>query len=277
MARTVTEIRNVLLAQKELHPELNVLNSSSSVSVWRLVLDVVAYAIWTMEKLWDVFKSDVDNTISTLKPHSTKWYAQKAKLFQYGFDLANESDSYNNAGVEDALIAESKIITYAAVVEQTRGLRIKVARDSGSDLDALTDAQLDAFIFYMQQVKDAGVKLNITSSVADSLKLTLTVKYNPLVLNSLGQRIDGTSPTPILSAIQYFLKNLPFNGRFSIQKMVDAIQQVDGVEDLNVDNCQARYGVLPYANINISYLPDSGYLRALSENVTINYIPTDEL
>lgn len=235
--------------------------SWSATNIDRCVIYAVAVAAYILDGFFDLFKADVNETISLLKPHTLRWYAEKAKQFQYGFNLFGDTDTYNNTGVTEDDVLASKVVDYAAVVETQRGLRIKVAKDNGIDLEALTTPELDAFKFYMDRVKDAGVKLNITSAAADDLKSAITIIYNPLIINSQGQRIDGNSTTPVQSAINTFLKNLPFNGIFSVQKFVDAIQAVEGVTDLQITQISARYGTIPFANINVSYTPDSGYLR----------------
>lgn len=273
MARSIDDIMNVMLTEKAAHTELDGMNSTSSTALWRLIFYVCAVAIWTLEKLYDLFKLEVDDTISKLKPHSERWYAEKAKLFRYGQALIPNEDYYDDTGLTETDIAARQIIAYAAVKEQTRGLRVKVAKNAGADLGPLADDELDAFIFYMKKVKDAGVKLNITTSVADSLKLTLRVVYNPLVLTPTGSRIDGSSTTPVQDAIKDYLKNLPFNGVFSLQKLQDVVQGVEGVNDLNLDSASAQYGSLPFTSINISYLPDAGYLRFNSDaDLVITFI-----
>jgi len=241
----------------------------------RLVIYACAYCAWVIDTLFDLFKADVNEIIASMKPHSLRWYAEKAKSFQYGYNLPDDSDKYDNTGIDETLILNSKIVAYAAVVEQLRGLRIKVAKLTGNDLGPLSNAELAAFLVYMQQIKDAGVKLNITSTIADNLKADITIVYNPLVLTNAGSRIDGNNGAPVQSAISNFLKNLPFNGVFSIQKLVDAIQLVEGVEDLRINNITARYGELPFTSINIDYVPDSGYLRILAGDLTLNFIPIE--
>lgn len=249
------------------------LTSTSAVSVWRLIIYIVAAAIWTRDKLDDIFRSEIDDTIAALKPHSLQWYAGKAKDFEYGYNLVSEADYYDNTGLTDDVIAASKIISYAAVVEQTRGVRIKVAKTVGADLGALSVDELNSFSAYMTQIKDAGVKLSITSGPADSLLLAIRIRYNPLVINSTGARIDGTTATPVADAIKAHLKNLPFNGVFSVQKLVDAIQAVEGVNDLNIDQVQTKYGALAFTSVDISVIPDAGYLRIDDVNLTITYTP----
>lgn len=244
----------------------------STVNLDRCFIYAIAVIAWTIDNLFDRFKADVNEIISSQKLHSLRWYAGKAKEFQHGYNLVDEADYYNNAGIDPSLIEASKIIDYVAVVEDIRGLRIKVATDNGHDLIPLAPAQLEAFKFYMKEVTDAGVKRSVTTAVADSLKLSLRIIFNPLVLNSVGQRIDGTSSTPIPDAINLYLKNLPFNGVLSLQKLIDVIQAIEGVEDLNLDSAAAKYGALSFANINISYLPDAGYLRIASGDLTLTYI-----
>ena len=244
----------------------------STVNLDRCFIYAIAVITWTIDCLFDRFKADVNEIISGQKLHSLRWYAAKAKQFQYGYNLVSEADYYDNTGIDTTLIDASKIINYAAVVEDVRGLRIKVATTTGNDLVPLSQAQLNAFKFYMKEVTDAGVKRTVTTAVADSLKLGLRIVFNPLVLNSAGSRIDGTSATPVQDAIYLHLKNLPFNGVLSLQKLVDIIQAVEGVEDLNLDSAAARYGALSFANINISYLPDAGYLRIANGDLSLTFI-----
>jgi hypothetical protein len=253
------------------------LTSTSRVAVWRLLARVVATAIWTLETLYDLFREEVQNTIAQLKPHSLLWYSNKAKAFQYGFNLPPDSDVYNNTNVDEQAVADSQIVRFAAVVEQDRGLRLKIAKEVAGDLAPLTPAEMEAFAEYMRRIKDAGVRLNITSTPADSLILSLTIFYNPLILNNQGQRLDGTNNTPVQQAIQDYLRNLPFNGVFLLQDLTDVLQRVEGVRTVYISNAQARYGSLPYQSFAIRYQPDSGYLRFVQPNhLTVLFLPTTD-
>ncbi|RTL47464.1 MAG: nucleotidyltransferase [Sphingobacteriales bacterium] len=278
MARSIAEIKNSLVTQVQQDPTLGpLLTSSSKVAIWNLWCFVVAVCQWTIENLQDLFKSDVNTIISMLKPHTSKWYAQKVLDFQFGFNLPADSDVYDNTGVDDATIAASKVVAYVAVVEADKFLRIKVAGTNGTDLVPLTNAQLTALIAYLQLIKDAGVKLLVTTGVADGLKISADIYYNALVLNQNGNRLDGTSSTPVQDAANQYLKNLPFNGVFTLQNLANVWEQVDGVTIVNIKQASAQYGSLPYTNFAVYYLPDSGYLRFLNPNdLQLNFIPYSE-
>lgn len=272
MARTITEIHNELMAKVAADAVLTtVLTSTSATAIYRLFLYIVAFAAWAEETVFDLLKVEINETIAAMKPHSLRWYAEMAKKFQYGFDLVDEADYYDNTGIDDDVIAASKIVSYAAVVEQTRGIRIKVAKTIGEDLGPLAVPELAAFTQYVKEIKDAGVKALITTAEADNLRLDLKIVYDPLVLDGTGARLDGANNEPIKTAIKAHLKNLPFNGVFSVQKLVDAIQAVDGVNDLQMQSVQSKYGLLPFTSIAITRVPDAGYLRIADDDLTITY------
>lgn len=280
MARTIQVIFDEMKAEAiSLATDANsdeliaMFNNTSKVAIWRLIFYAVSFSIFVVESIFDLFKLEVDDTIKQLKPHSPFWYANKAKAFQYGWPLIAESDLYDNTALTQSAIDAMKIVSNAAVVEQERGIRIKVAKTDGDDLAALAAGELTAFTSYMERVKDAGIKLLITSGPPDDLKAAIRVFYDPLVLTGDGSRIDGTDSTPVQTALKNFLKNLPFNGLFVPQMAVDAMQKVEGVVIVKDDQWLARYGLLDFTAIDVEYIPDAGYLRIIDANLTITFTP----
>lgn len=55
---------------------LSDLNNPSRVAIWRLWLWLVAVASWTVEKLSDLHKSEVNSIVSSKMPHTLRWYAE---------------------------------------------------------------------------------------------------------------------------------------------------------------------------------------------------------
>lgn len=266
MARTVAEIQAQIIAAKDADPVLAGLNSTSRVAIWRLWTFVVATCQWTVEKLFDQLRIDIDETIASMKPHSLRWYAGKVRAFRYGQNLIAESDLYSDEGLTEDEIADSLVVAQSAVVEQERGIRIKVARLVSDELAALTGDQMVALDDYIEKVKDAGVKILLSTGPPDELKLDMFIKFNALVLNSDGQRTDGNNNTPVQGAINTYLKNLPFNGILELDKLVDVVQGVEGVEAAYVVQATARYGSLPFASfVDYKYTPDAGYLRIMDD------------
>lgn len=274
MARSIDTIFNELLVAKAAKAELSGLTSTSAVSVWRLLLYVVAVGIWTMEKLFDLHLAEVRGIIASQKRGTVQWYAEMAKLFQFGDALVSDQDYYNNTGLSDATIAAKKVVAFAAATESGSSVRIKVARLNAGDLAPLTAPQLAAFQTYMARIKYAGVFLSFVNSAADALRLELKVYYDPLVIDADGRRIDGRNDTPVQSEIDdYLINKIAFDSYFIPTALVDALQAVDGVKLPVITDSKARYGMLPFADTGDRYLPDSGYLRIAPEDLTITFIP----
>ncbi len=257
MARTISQIQQSIIDTKNAQPVLNDLSSTSNVSVWMLWTYVVAVCQWVLEKLFDAHREEVSQLLAKQKPHTLQWYVSKVKEFQYGVALPAGSDTYLSISSDPAIA----IISYAAAVELTNMIRIKVASGTVGSLAPITTAQLTATTAYMQQIKDAGVRIQLTSGNADNLKLTLKIYYDPLVLDATGARLDGTSVSPVKDAINLFLASLPFNGVFIVNKLIGALQQIDGVVIGHVISALANYASLPYTSIGIEYTPDAGYMK----------------
>jgi hypothetical protein len=279
MARTIAEIQNEIIAAKEADPTLGpALTSTSRVAIWLLWTYVVAVCQWTLESLYDAHKAEVAAIIATQKPHSAQWYAEMAKKFQLGDTLPADSDVYNPVSTDEDVL----VVKHAATVENTNWLRIKVANEVGGvlvplDADALPgdEVELPALRAYMQRVKDAGVRLVITSAVGDDLRLELEIHYDPLVLNAMGERIDGTAATPVKDAVNRYLRNLSFNGEFIVNRLIDEMELTEGVRIATVVSASANYAAVPYIPIPVKYVADAGYL-VLDETyfeANITYIP----
>lgn len=244
-------------------------NTFSKVSIESLLLYIVAVAIWTLEKLFNTHTTEVTDYIATMKPHSLRWYVEKAKAFMYGVPLIDGTDRHDTTGMTDEQIAEAQIVTFAACTEANATLYLKVAKAGPAPL---TTDEKAAFEAYLHEIKDAGVRIDVISEHGDYLKLDMVIYYDPLLINANGEsKADGTKV--VEAAIKDYIENIPFNGEFRKNELEDAIQAVDGVvmvefvaayhSETGTDDTYEE--VVPYCK------PASGYFKfdnADLENVT---------
>ena len=277
MARTIQEIQTLILQAKAQEPALSELNSTSKVAIWRLWVYIIAVAIWSLEKLFDQHRADIDKRLAELKPHTARWYRSKALAFQYGFDLLPDSDKFNNQGHTEEAIEASKIVKYSAVIESKNEGRliVKIAGEQGEQLQPITDAQKQAFEAYLSEIKDAGVRLSVVNYQPDVLHLQMKIIYAPLVLDSNGQSILHATK-PVETAIKDYLKRLPFNGELVLAHLIDALQQAEGVKIPHLVLAQSKnitsgggYGA--FETIEISKIPTAGYFTIDNFN-DISYV-----
>lgn len=264
MARSIQEIQELILQGKAQEPALESLNSTSKTAIWRLWVYIIAVAIWSLEKLFDLHRADIDQRLAELKPGTAKWYHSKALAFQYGFDLLPDSDKFNNIGHSQEQIENSKVIKYCAVTDAPTESRIviKIATEQNEELTPVTAHQQEAFSRYINEIKYAGVYVTILNNAPDILKLSIRIVRNPLILDESGRNVTSGKHT-VKEVIKDYLKKLPFNGELSLQALTDVIQQVEGVKDVSIDNAQTKWieGSIwgDFQEINIRQIPQSGY------------------
>lgn len=257
MARSIAQIQAAIVAAKNADSTLSGLSSSSLTAIWLLWTYIVATCQWTLENLFDEHKSEVTGIIAMQKPHTIQWYVSKAKAFQYGVSLPADSDVY---AVVPPVDLTTLVVQFAAAVELVGLVRIKVAKLLASVLGPLAAGELSAFTTYMGRIKDAGVRLQCTSDVPDTFQPTMTIYYDPLVLNAAGARLDGTAANPVQDAVNNFLASLPFNGIFILNNFIAAMQGVPGVIIADEVAVQAFYGSVAPVVIAAKYIPDAGYM-----------------
>lgn len=290
MARSLNEIQDSILTAKSQAASLATLEvltdnekntlvnltSTSKVAIWRLWVFIVSVGIWTLEQLFDIHKTEINDLIALNKIHNFDWYIDEAKAFQFGFSLNNFGE-YDNTGVDENLLIASKIVKQVAIEQLASKLQIKIAKeDSTGELMPLTQTETASFSQYMERRKDAGTHLIILSRVADDLKVNYDIFYDSQVLDLNGQRHDGTDDTPVQSKIQQFTRELEFNGELILTKLTDFLQTIEGVSIPVLKSAEAKYAANPYTPIDERYVPDSGYFKFDEANSTLTFIDVNE-
>lgn len=285
---TISEIKNTICEAYISDPEIIAkygLDESktfseqfSVVSLENILFYAVAVGIWVSVVLFDQHKTDMETILSQQLVHRTSWYAYKAKLFQFGFELNGDTENYNNSGATEAQITAARVVKYSAAITASDKsiLFLKIATDNNGKRQPLPENQLTAFTKYINRVADAGVRIRIINDQADDIRLRLDIYYNPLVLDNSGARLDGTSDTPVQDVIRAYLNNLPFNGTYINMRLVDEIQNIDGVEIIELKSAASRYGVYTeFTEINAREIAHSGYYEVSDENLIINFISNE--
>lgn len=227
---------------------------------------VFARVIYTFELLLDSRDSDVEAMIAVSEPQTAAWWQKKALAWQEGYAVAYDaSTGVFKYSVEDA---DSRIIKFAAVVDQLP-VTIKLAAADGNGLPtSLSEDQLLMVSTYLHKIKVPGVGIAVVSEQADTLLISSsTIHFDAQVdLITLKDNIEA--------AINNYLRNLPFNGELSKDDLERHIQQVAGVLEVEMV-VQAWAGTDQPTTVNLTYIPLAGYF-VLDQNSAIyddsNYV-----
>jgi hypothetical protein len=279
MARSINEIKKVItdsfmanetvINKYNIEPNDTFESRFSRISIENVLFYAVSFCVYTLEILFDLFKTEVDAKIENIVPHRTRWYAYKSLNFMKDMILQPDSDEYNTAGMDENAIAAAKVIKHAVAIESDDAsiLTLKIAGGSDSQrapVDADTEAQ---FAAYIAEIKDAGVRIVIVNAEPDMLNCQVDIYYDPILL-------AGDVENACQSAIKNYIENLPFNGEYSNMKLVDTLQAVAGVKIVEFKSATyTNANTSIAALINAKVIPYAGYFNA--NNITLNMIVYD--
>lgn len=281
MARTIQEIKKtmtdafmadpVIREQYGLAEGNTFAGSFSSVSLESILFFIVAACCHVMECLFDRHREDVDDKISRAVVASVPWYYKIARQFQYGdalvFDDATSQFRYSS-------VDESKrLVRYVAVRDRGTSIQILVSTDKDGTPEPLSNDVLTAFKQYMNRVKIAGIVLNVRSLPADKIQVRATVQVDPIVISTTGTR-NSDGSRPVETAVNNYLRNITYGGTFNKTKLVDAIQGVEGVLDVTLNECLYKAASdVDYRTVGgNNYTAVGGSFTAVGLQNSINYV-----
>lgn len=251
----------------------------SEASIERIMFYDVAASMHVNFQTFDQHSVDVNSILSEKRAHTPNWYASMSKLFQYGHNLVEDTDTYDNSGLTDDQINNSRIVKFAAAVPGINKsiLYIKVATGTGDAKKSLNESQLTAFRAYIAQIQDAGVRIEIINAPADEMYIEMDVYFNPLILDKAGKRLDGSNDTPVQEVIKRYVHNLLFNGLYTNAKLADVVQTVYGVEFPELKKAASRFGAYTdFKEIDAKEKAHAGYYTVKDENLRLRFLAYDE-
>lgn len=231
MARSIAQIQAEMDAEQALQTGLSGLNSPSQTAIYTLWKYIISSAIWAHEKLWDLFKVELETIVDNAPVGTDSWVQAQALKFQYSatdpqvVSLVNFVPSYSVVDTDLQIITRCSVKTLP-----NRIVSIKVAKsDPPSELTA---TELSSFKGYLDDISFAGVQYNAVSLTSDKLYLDAEIFYN-------GQYSTVISDN-VIAAVNDYLANIPFDGYVRVSALYDAIQNVAGVTDVIINDMAIR-------------------------------------
>lgn len=279
MARTLQEIKGAIttdwLNNEAVKQRYQIDDSKtfdeqfSPVSIENIFFYIVAVAIWTLEVLFDLHKSEVETELQNKMPTTVHWYKNKVLRFQYpNRNLIPDTDKYDNTGLTPEQIADLEIVKYCAVTDALSELRIKVAKGEAGNRIQLAPDEETALNYYLSEICPAGIRWVIINRQADKFKGEITVYYNPLLLNP--------DLNPVENAVKEYISNLDFNGALTTTHLTDQIQNIEGVVLVDINSALVQRADNPEEALGVQKIAESGYwIVENNEDLKVNYIVYD--
>lgn len=278
MARTISQIKQIMIDEKNSQSALSGLTSTSQTAIWNLWFFIVASCIAIFEQLQDLFKQDLETIATNAIPNTAPWTRDKTLKFQYNSTISQVAELNTTTWVVDYPIVNTTycILTRCAVItDANNNVTIKVAKDSPPTL--LTTPELNSLTDYVTTWQSVGLTYNVVSRTSDKMEVSANVYYDA----QYAPTIQGD----VIAAIENYMANLPFNGVVSNQAIVDAIQAVLGVKNVKLNrvllrrDSQSYGGGITLYNLSsgidsVSYQTYAGYVE---EETTATHTFADTL
>lgn len=271
MSKTTAQILSEIIAFKEANSNLSGLTSTSLYSKWRNLYATASAEISIFEQLYDQFLLDLEYQKLTTPVYTQSWWNdQMLNYFQYSTDpdkgvlKINDQFQYFYTTEDDA----TKIIKFSATKQSdnSRQTTIKVAKDDGTGVpEVLTLAEISAAKSFVDRKKGAGLLISVVSFPSDKIKLNVDIYFD-------GQYVLDDVKNDCIEAIKGYFATLEFDGDIRLQKIVDAIQSVQGVEDLEVKSTSGLQDGGTYQAFTRKFITKSGYAQLDEVNSLLNLI-----
>jgi hypothetical protein len=246
----------------------------SDASVESVLIYIFATAVASLENIFDYFRRDVSRIVENERYGRKGWYEAKARAFQLGYNLPDDSDIYS---VIDE--AEGVRIVKAAWCGDGTAIGyvdLKVANIANDEFVKLDSDEVISFTTYINRIKPAGVFINVIAEDADELAYKIDIYYNPLLMKMDGELINGGGKS-VEKAIDTYLQSLDFNGEFITMKFVDFIQQAEGVAIVEVKGVWQKRVGYNWGTIDARHIPVSGFFTTKTQDakdkIEITYKP----
>jgi hypothetical protein len=264
MARSIKEIKSIM---DEAYKEAFSLTDSqiSNAGVWRLISGVVALAAYSVEAIFDMFKSDVDALVTNNTYGIIYWWSVKMQEFQYGYPLLEKDGKLYYSTVDES----AKVIKYISPITVDGVLQLKIATEVAGELAIINDVDIRAAIdSYVEAIKPAGVMTQVVSNNADELRFFITMPFD-------GKLNKTTFESAVKTAIKQYLKSISFtDGRFRINAFRTALLNVPGMQDVFIEKIETK---MPSSeewvsiSLNDNYLSVSGYFKHIENESVLTF------
>lgn len=232
MSRTIKEIYDQAVAERDRRLELREFNSDSKLSILNGILWVTAAVIYTFEVLLDTFAMDISEVINSRINGTPAYYVRALLQYQKGDELAVRDDglAFGYASVDES----KRLVTQATYTESVEDdnldakLILKVATGEKGHLQPVGAEDLVLLNAYIARLKFAGTRVEVTSRKGDVLIPRVTVYYDGAVRES--EALDG-----IEAKLNEYMSSVDFDAAIYVSKVVAAIRSAEHVTDVYID------------------------------------------
>lgn len=257
MSRTIKDIYNEAVKERNKRLELTEFSNDSKLSVMNGMTWAFAAVIYSFETLLDVFTLDISTAINSRVNGTPLFYVNALLQFQKGDELTIREDGlafgYNEIDETKRIISQVSYSESSSDVNLDNKLILKVAQGEKGHLSPVSGDDLVLITSYLNTIKFAGTRIEVTSSEGDILIPRLSVYYDGAVRETEIYDL-------IEEKLNDYMMNIDFDSSIYVSKIIEAIKKAEHVTDVYIDE-----GANPEQGIFIASYDADGNLMPLEK------------
>lgn len=241
MSRTIQQIYDEAVRERNKRLELSEISSDSKLSILNGITWTFAAVVYSFESLLDVFAIDISNILNSRINGTPTYYINALLQYQKGSELMMREDGlafgYGEADPSKQIITQASYMESHDDVNLDNKLILKVATGDKGNLHAIAPEELVMIQSYINRIKFAGTRIEVTSQEGDVLIPRLSVYYDGAVMES---EIYGL----VEEQLNTYMLGIQFDSTIYVSDIVAAIRKAEHVTDVYIDeDAQPEQGV----------------------------------
>lgn len=232
MSRKIQQIYDEAVRERNKRLELVEFNSDSKLSIMNGLTWAFAAVIYSFETLLDVFSMDISTAINNRVNGTPLYYVNALLQYQKGDELVIREDGlafgYSEIDETKRIISQVSYTESSNDVNLDNKLILKVAQGDKGQLSAIPQEEIVLISSYLNKIKFAGTRIEVTSLNGDILVPRLSVYYD-------GAIQEAEIYTLIEEKLYEYMMNMNFDSSIYVSKVMEAIRKADHVTDVYID------------------------------------------
>ncbi len=254
MSRSINQIYEEAVAERNKRLELSEYSSDSKLSILNGITWSFAAVVFSFEAILDLFAVDIAKVINSRINGTPTYYINALKQYQKGDELVVREDGlafgYAETDATKQIITQASYIESSSDVNLDNKLILKVATGDVGDLHAIDSEELVLIQSYINKIKFAGTRIEVTSNEGDVLIPRLSVYYDGAIMESEVYDL-------IEEQLNLYMQSITFDSAIYVSDVVAAIRSAEHVTDVYIDTTAT-----PQQGVFIAPYDGDGYITA---------------
>lgn len=232
MSRTIKQIYEEAITERNKRLELSEFASDSKLSILNGITWTFAAVVFSFESILDVFAIDISNVINNRINGTPTYYINALLQYQKSDELMVRDDGlafgYANVDETKQIVTQASYMESSSDVNLDNKLILKVATGEKGKLQSIPQEELMMIQAYINKIKFAGTRIEVTSQEGDVLIPRVSVYHDGAVLESeMYNKIE--------EKLNEYMMNIKFDSTIYVSDIIAAIRSAEHVTDVHID------------------------------------------